>query len=117
MQLKYLALRLKVKHMLISLKGVKEIHIGEHVKYKGEVLFVNNGVAYPYWDLVPLECDENGKRKSIRVHEDELKKVWIKYLKYSLLFHYNFYMDNWYRIDLNDLKNGKKPSSQKIMGW
>lgn len=112
------SMKLKIKHFIISIKESRKIHIGDRVNYNGEILFVNNGVCYPYWDLVPLEFDADGKRKSIRVHQKELKrKLSFSNLKYGLLFHYKFYMSNWYEIDLRDFQNSKEPTSNKVMGW
>lgn len=114
---KLFELRLKAKHLLKSLKETNEIHIGDAVRYLEQDFFVNNGVACPYWDIVPLEWGADGKRKSLRIHRHDFKKYFWKNIKRSMLFHYRFYMDNWYAIDLNDLLNGNKPTSETVMGW
>lgn len=93
-------LYLKTKSLLNSFKHFREFHLMDDVIYNGKRYFINNGIAYPYYDLCEYEYTD-GKRKSIRVHESKIKKVKsLQNLKNDLLYLHKWYMNYWYEIDL-----------------
>ena len=46
-----LGIYLKAKHLIESIKDFNKFHIGDNVIYEGKEYFINNGTAYPFWEL------------------------------------------------------------------
>lgn len=112
-----LGIYLKAKHLIESIKDFNKFHIGDNVIYEGKEYFINNGTAYPFWDICPKEFDRYGKRKSVKVHQNSFKKsydLWT--IKNSLFNHYYWYMNNWYEIELREILAGEESTYRKIIG-
>lgn len=93
----------KINYAIWAFKRMNRPHLGDVVIYKGERCFLIQGVANPYWDLLPLSEENLAKPKRDiyrHVHISEFKmdnsikrKVWA--FKES----YKFKMQNWFSID------------------
>lgn len=99
-------LPLRIKHFTISIKQFNQFHLMDDVYYKGEECFINNGTRYAadgthLWDICKKEWNADDTRDCYSVPESELKKVksWFTF-KNSLLYHYEWWMRNWYKIEL-----------------
>ena len=96
----------KVYHCLQ--RGIDKKYIAEQlddVIYNNERYFINNGTTYDengvhLWDIYRKNLD--GVSVSIVVPESDLKKAktWFNF-KHSLLSYYKWYMQCWYKIDVN----------------
>ena len=89
----------------IQYLDLKIFHILNDVIYNNERYFINNGTTYDengvhLWDICRKNLD--GVSVSIAVPESDLKKAktWFNF-KHSLLSYYKWYMQCWYKIDVN----------------
>ena len=104
----FYGLILRIKHLFISIRQVRRIHLGDVVMYNGERFVVNNGTRVnnegeTLWDILPYNNFENGSRTTYYATSKELKKVKsLSNLKNDLLYHYRWYMCYWYGIDLRE---------------
>jgi hypothetical protein len=98
-------LLIKLKYAYRALKAINRPHLGDVVIYKNVPCFLIQGVRAPYWDLLPLsEMDkQNSRTRWNGVHEDlfQLEPLH-KRFKQSFMFTYDFYMKNWYQIEINN---------------
>jgi hypothetical protein len=86
-----------------ALKAINRPHLGDVVTYKKVPCFLIQGVSAPYWDLLPLsEMDKQNRRTRWNDVHESLFKLDPLYLRFksSFMFTYDFYMKNWYSIDL-----------------
>ena len=105
---------LKIKHMLISIKGFNEIHLLDSIIYKGQNYFINNMTSWSsdgtrLYDILPETWDEYGKRKGCSVPRSEFKKklCWWN-IKNDLTSHYRWWKIYWYDIDLRKMMDKKR---------
>ena len=104
MKRKVFGLYLRIKSITRSIKQVNKVHIMDDVIYDGKECFVNNGTSAPIWDLCETKKRSDGTRNTYRVHENHFKKVKSLYNLKNDLFHiHEWYMRNWYRIDLENM--------------
>lgn len=106
---KFCSMYLKAKHILISVRGFNELHLLDRVVYKGQDCFINNMIRSDsdgnrLYDILPEKWDENGKRKGRSVPRSEFKKkfCWSN-IKNDLTFHYKWWKNCWYEIDLRKM--------------
>lgn len=93
----------KINYAIWALKRVNKPHIGDFVLYKGVKCSLIQGVANPYWDLMPLTTENLEKPKrdvfnQVHVSEFELEKT-IKRKLWAFKSSYRFKMQNWFSID------------------
>ena len=100
---------LKVKHMFISVNEFNKLHLMDRVIYKGQNCFINNMIRSDengnrLYDILPEKFDEDGKRKGWPVPRNEIKKkiCWLN-IKNDLTYHYRWWKDYWYDIDLRNM--------------
>lgn len=81
----------------------------DRVVYKGQDCFINNmthwdNIGNRLYNILPEALDENGKRKGWSVPKSEFKKkfCWLN-IKNGLTFHYRWWKDYWYEIDLRKM--------------
>lgn len=100
---------LRTKALIVSFGRRKGIHLMDTVTFRGKRYFINNGVSFPMWDICEMEWNKDGKRVSLRVHEDILRKelTW-RNIKNGLFSYYRWYMSSWYYIDLGKKLRGEK---------
>lgn len=108
----FIGLPIRLKHLWISIKDAKNIHLMDEVIYNSKKCFVNNGIRYNengerLWDILEKEWNTDGTRNKYLATDDELVKVknWTT-LKNSCLSHYRWYMTYWYQIELREKMNG-----------
>lgn len=101
----FIGLPLRWKHFWHSVSRFKDFHLADDVIYNNERYFINNGTTYDengihLWDI--CRKDEDGVGVSMAVPESDLKKAktWFNF-KNSLLSYYNWYMQYWYKLDVN----------------
>ena len=101
----FIGLPLRWKHFWHSVSRFKDFHLADDVIYNNEHYFINNGTTYDgngihLWDICRKDEDRVGV--SIAVPESDLKKAktWFNF-KHSLLSYYKWYMQCWYKIDVN----------------
>lgn len=84
---------LQIFIILLSIKRIYQINIGDYVHYKYGIYVVLNGSRYNSWQLFDLNNNDGWvKRKDCR-------KVWTyENMMYSFTSGYHFYMNNWYDI-------------------
>lgn len=92
----------KTRYAILALKAINRPHLGDTVTYKNTPCFLIQGVAAPFWDLLPIhEMDKPRRTIWHRVHEDLFKLEPLhKRFKSSFMFTYKFYMSTWYGIDI-----------------
>lgn len=102
---------LKIKHMLISISEFNKFHLLDRVIYKGQDCFINNMTRLDsngnqLYDILPETLDEDGKRKGWSVSKNEIKKkvCWLN-IKNDLTFHYKWWKNCWYDINLREMTN------------
>lgn len=100
---------LKTKHLLISVSEFNKLHLMDRVVYKGQDCFINNMIRSDsdgnrLYDILPEALDENGRRKGWSVSRSEFKKklCWLN-IKNDLIFHYRWWKDYWYDIQLREM--------------
>lgn len=100
---------LKTKHMLISIGEFNKLHLMDRVIYKGQDCFINNAIRSDangnrLYDILPEALDENGGRKGWSVPRSDFKKkfCWLN-IKNDLTFHYKWWKDCWYSIQLREM--------------
>jgi hypothetical protein len=100
---------LKTKHLLISISEFNKLHLMDRVVYKGQDCFINNMIRWDsngnrLYDILPEALDENGRRKGWSVPRSEFKKkfCWTN-IKNDLTYHYRWWKDYWYRIQLRKM--------------
>ena len=100
---------LKTKHLLISISEFNKVHLMDRVIYKEQDCFINNATRSDangnrLYDILPEALDENGKRKGWSVPRSEFKKkfCWLN-IKNDLTFHYRWWKNYWYEIDLRKM--------------
>lgn len=89
----------------MALRSINRPHLGDVVIYDDVECSLIQGVASPYWDMIPMikenfELDRRVIFKRIHENDFKLQPLW-KRFKFSFMFTYNFYMSNWYRIDID----------------
>ena len=100
---------LKLKNLFLSILEFNEIHLMDIVTCKGQRCFVNNGTKCDMegniiWDILPEECDENGKRIGWSVSRAEFKRVFCWFnVKNALFSRYNWWKSYWYEIHLRQM--------------
>lgn len=93
----------KITYAIWALKRMKIPHLGDVVMYKNEKCSLIQGVANPYWDLLPLN-DENLKKdkrdiyKHIHISEFRLSKSFKRNF-WAFKSSYKFKIENWFLID------------------
>jgi hypothetical protein len=93
----------KILYVIYAFKKINKPHIGDTVMYIGFPCMLIQGVANPYWDLMPL-TDANMKKEKREVfryiHVSDFKLENTLKRKYWA-FHqsYKFKMQNWFMID------------------
>lgn len=96
----------KLQYVYIALRNINKPHLGDFVMYKGVECSLIQGVNNPYWDLLPM-TDENLKKskrdiyRHVHKKDFKLEPFW-KRFALSFLYTYNFYMVNWYDIDIRN---------------
>ena len=92
----------KFRIVILALKWIPVINLGDEVYYKGKKYTVCNGVKVKSWRLSCLNNNNNGW-----VKRTECKKVWsLKNMTKSFKSGYNFYMTSWFDIWCRDgIKN------------
>lgn len=93
----------KINYILWAFNKVKQPHLGDIVKYRGEECSLIQGVSNPYWDLLPMTKEnlEKSKRniyKHIHVSEFQIDKS-MKRNWWAFKSSYKFKMQNWFLID------------------
>jgi hypothetical protein len=87
----------KIRIILLALRWIPQINIGDDVLYNGKKYTVVNGVRYNMWRLSPLSNGDNGW-----VYRKSCKKVFsFKNFKHSFLSGYFFYKTSWLDIWVN----------------
>jgi hypothetical protein len=98
-------------YLLWAWRKRKDPHIGDIVTFKGEKCFLNQGVAHPYWDLIPLGVEyhtltpsQKKKYQRVYVRDFQFQPLW---LRFGCNFRQDlrFQMTNWFGIDCR--QNGK----------
>lgn len=102
---------LKTKHLLISISEFNKLHLMDRVVYKGQDCFINNMIRQDpngnrLYDILLEAWDENGRRKGWSVPRSEIKKkiCWAN-IKNDLTYHYRWWKDYWYEIQLRKMMN------------
>lgn len=95
-----------ISYIIYAFKRIPKPHIGDVVKYNGINCMLIQGVANPYWDLLPMTQENMGRdTREIyrRVHVTKFhldkslkRKIWA--FKASM----KFKMQNWYSIDVRN---------------
>ena len=100
---------LKAKHMLISISEFNKLHLMDRVVYNGQDYFINNAIhsdadGNRLYDILPEALDENGERKGWSVPRSKFKKkfCWTN-IKNDLTYHYRWWKDYWYVIQLRKM--------------
>jgi hypothetical protein len=79
--------------VLLSLRWIRSLNLGDKVLYRGEEWILVQGVYAPLWHL------GRNERRVEYVHQSQFHKVrTLSNYYYSFKSGYNFYMTNWYRI-------------------
>ena len=76
--------------------------LGDLVTYNSKEYFLIQGVLDPWWDMV--EAGKTGKEfilKQVMIRRVKLQPLW-KRGWWSFMHTYQFYMKNWYRIDVGN---------------
>lgn len=102
---------LKAKNMLISISELNKLHLMDRVVYKGQDCFINNMIRSDsngnrLYDILPEKLDKYGRRIGWSVPRNEFRKkfCWLN-IKNDLTFHYRWWKDYWYVIDLRKMMN------------
>ena len=91
----------KLKVILLSLRWVTKLNLGDYVWYNNKKCMLVQGVCSPSWDLMYKDERIN------YIHESNFKKVKsISNYWHSFNSGYRFYMSNWCDIWVNE---GIKP--------
>ena len=94
----------KTQYVKMALRKINKPKLGDTVYYNGIECSLIQGVANPFWDLLPLTKENLDKPKRDiykRVHFNDFKMQPLhKRFKFSFLSTYNFLMGNWYSIDI-----------------
>ena len=102
------SLKIKAQYAKIALKKIKSPKLGDIVTYKNIECMLIQGVAAPLWDLLPMTEENLAKdqREIFKyVHEADFKlKPFIKRFNFSFKSTYDFYIRNWYDIDMKKSK-------------
>lgn len=90
-----------------ALSEIEKPHIGDIVSYKGKEHQLIQGVANPYWDLLDLSPEnlslpQRHIERSVHISEFRLQPMYKRFL-FSFRFTYRFYMNYWYRIEVDQL--------------
>lgn len=100
---------LKTKHILISISEFNQLHLLDRIIYKGQNCFINNMIRWSsdgtrLYDILPEALDGNGRRKGWSVPRSDFKKklCWLN-IENDLTFHYKWWKDYWYDIDLRKM--------------
>ena len=100
---------LKTKHMLISVSKFNKLHLLDRVIYNGQDCFINNMTCSDsngnrLYDILPEKLDKNGERHGWSVPRSEIKKkfCWMN-VKNDLTFHYRWWKNYWYEIQLRKM--------------
>ena len=99
-------LRIKLIYVIRALRAINRPHLGDKVIYDGIECILIQGVASPYWDMIPLTKENlslNRRVRFNRIHEKDFKlePIW-KRFGFSFRHTYRFYMRNWFDIDLRN---------------
>lgn len=96
-------IKVKLSYVLWALKRIQQPHLGDVVIYKNCNCSLIQGIASPYWDLMPLTKENLDKPKRDiykRIHESEFKlDKSFKRKWWAFKSSYQFKMDNWFIID------------------
>lgn len=80
--------------VVLSLKWVPKINLGDIIIYQGKRYFVANGVCAPSWDIQLV-----GGFERLLIHQSKFKKeCTLKNFMGSFKSGYRFYMTSWYSI-------------------
>lgn len=78
----------------ISIKTMRQLHLGEIVVHDGQRFVLINGITRPLW-----HCQNINTEECCFLRESEFKRASIiKSLFHNLGFNYWFFMTNWYKI-------------------
>ena len=109
----FIGLPLRIKAFVKSYSQRKQYHLMDDVIYKGKSCFINNGTRYAndgthLWDICERTINPDGKRNTYAVSESELYRplTWFNFCN-ARLFHYKWYMNCWYAIDLRKRQEAK----------
>ena len=103
-----------VRVVLLSLRWMRRLGIGDYVEYKGERWMLVQGVCRPSWDLV-RKCTTGEEKRENHVHESEFKKIHsVSGYIDSFRRGYRFYMSNWYD---SWVRGGIKPWMRGCRIW
>jgi len=94
---------IRIQYAIIALKVINKVKLMEHVFYQGNTCLLIQGVASPYYDLLP-QTDENLKKEKRFVHRQVhvskfKRKPLYRRFRFSFMSTYNFYMKSWYSSD------------------
>jgi hypothetical protein len=99
------SISVKLQYARVALRKINMPHLGDLVVYNGVKCTLIQGTQKPRWDLLPM-TEENlakSKREILKsIHEDDFKmQPFFKRAKFAFTSTYNFYMQSWYSIDIN----------------
>jgi|AntAceMinimDraft_17_1070374.scaffolds.fasta_scaffold19607_1 hypothetical protein len=102
-------IKYKILIVLLSIKWMLRVNLGDYVWYNGEKHMVLNGVRSDSWRLNDIDYDSGWVRRS------KCKKVIsLNNICQSFSSGYNFYMTNWYQLWIS---NGIKPWMKQCDIW
>ena len=94
----------RLKYLIWAYKRINDLHLGDIVLYKNEKCLLIQGVANPFWDLLPFN-DENLKKeirtvyKNINCNDFTLDRTFKRNF-FAFKSSFLFQMLNWYKIDI-----------------
>jgi hypothetical protein len=105
---KLVSLYWQIRIVLLALRWIPNLHLGDQVKYQGRVWTLHQGVRSPVWSLA------NGD-EVVEVHESEFSKV-RSLSNYLGTFRrgYSFYRTCWFDIWVHE---GIKPWMRQCRIW